>query len=72
MIREINDGDRTGYLTYTDANGYKQVGEAIHVGKTLQLIGECKFIEIDDDTRKVLSLRKELPKKKKTNTKKDK
>ena len=67
MFREINDGDRTGYAMKDG----KKVG-TINVCGSAQIIGECKFIEINDDTKKVESIRKELPKKKKTNTKKDK
>ncbi len=59
MFREINDGDRTGY-TIKDG---KKVG-TINVCGTAQIIGECKFIEIDTDTKRVKSIRKELPKKK--------
>lgn len=74
MIREINDGDRTGYLTYMDKYDNKKVGGAIHVNGVLQRIGECKYIELDDNN-KVIALRKEMPtepKKKKTVVKKDK
>jgi len=77
MFVEINDGHRTGY-TVKDG---KKVG-TISVKGHAQIIGDCKYIEIDEDTKKVLSIRKELPSKKevpkeatkpkaKKNTKKD-
>jgi hypothetical protein len=58
MFREINDADRTGYAV--DDNG-KKVG-TIKVNGYPQIIGNCKYIEIDDDTKQVVSIRKELPK----------
>ena len=57
MIRLINDGDRNGYLAIDG----KKSG-AIKVNGVLQAIGNCKYIELDDNN-KVVSLRKELPKK---------
>ena len=62
MIRELNDGDRTGYI---DISGVKK--GAIHVNGTLQIIGECKYVELDKNN-KVLSIRKELPSKPKAET----
>ena len=59
MFEEINDGHRTGYM---DVDGKKKA--TIVVNGHAQLIGDCKYIEIDKDTRKVISIRKELPSKK--------
>ncbi len=59
MFVEINDSHRTGYM---DKDG-KKVG-TINVNGFAQIIGDCKYVEIDDDTKKVVSIRKELPSKK--------
>ena len=59
MFVEINDSHRTGYV---EKDG-KRVG-TINVKGHAQIIGECKYVEIDEDTKKVLSIRKELPSKK--------
>ena len=59
MFVEINDSHRTGYV---EKDG-KRVG-TISVKGHAQIIGECKYVEIDEDTKKVLSIRKELPSKK--------
>ncbi len=59
MFVEINDSHRTGYM---NKDG-KKVG-TINVDGHAQIIGECKYIEIDDDTKRVKSIRKELPSKK--------
>ena len=59
MFVEINDSHRTGYM---NKDG-KKVG-TISVDGHAQIIGECKYIEIDDDTKRVKSIRKELPSKK--------
>ena len=59
MFVEINDGHRTGY-TMKDG---KKVG-TINVSGHAQIIGDCKYVEIDDDTKRVVSLRKDLPTKK--------
>ncbi len=56
MFRELNDSDRTGYK---DMDG-KRVG-TINVNGHAQVIGDCKYVEIDEDTRKVKSIRKDLP-----------
>ncbi len=59
MFVEINDGHRTGYVVKDG----KKVG-TINVKGHAQVIGDCKYVEIDKDTGKVLSIRKELPQKK--------
>ena len=56
MFREINDGDRTGY---TDVDGRRVA--TIRVNGHAQIIGDCKYIEIDKDTKKVKSIRKDMP-----------
>lgn len=59
MFVEINDSHRTGYVVKDG----KKVG-TINVKGHAQIIGDCKYVEIDEDTKKVLSIRKELPSKK--------
>ena len=59
MFVKIDDSHRTGYM---DKDG-KRVG-TINVNGFAQIIGESKYVEIDDDTKRVISLRKELPQKK--------
>ncbi len=63
MFVEINDSHRTGYK---DVDGQKVA--TISVCGHAQIIGGCKYVEIDDDTKKVISIRKELPTKKKPTT----
>lgn len=61
MFEAINDGHRTGY---TVVNG-KRV-PTIRVCGHEQVIGKCKFLERDDDTGEILSLRVSLPSEEKT------
>jgi len=66
MFVEINDSHRTGYTV--DKNG-KKVG-TINVCGFPQIIGSCKYVEIDDNTKKVVAILKELPEEKKAPVKK--